>query len=108
MTRFLGGNTRNRGRGIDLINLILAGTKSRHGEYRFHKGSHRLDGLRWLSHDITVVARLDNLVLNVGFRLEGIGHLEDTGYYRESITASKAVCLQWSLCLLTATYWQGN
>lgn len=101
-------NTRNRGRGIDLINLILAGRKSRHGEDRFHKGSHRLDGLLWLSHDITVVARLDHLVLNVGFRLEGIGHLEDTGYYRESITASQAVCLQWSLCLLTATYWQGN
>lgn len=60
-----------------MINLILAGRKSRHGEDRFHKGSHRLDGLLWLSHDITVVARLDHLVLNVGFRLEGIGHLED-------------------------------
>lgn len=35
--------------------------------------------MRWLSGDVTVVARSDNLVLDVGCRVEGIRHLEDTG-----------------------------
>lgn len=69
-------------RRIGLINPILIGRKSWHSDNRLHQGSHRRDGMRWLSSDVTVVARSDNLVLDVGCRVEGIGHLEDTGYYR--------------------------
>lgn len=79
VTRLLGWETWNRNRRIDLINPILIGRNSWHRDNRFHEGSHWRDGVRWLSGDVTVVARSDNLVLDVGCRVEGIRHLEDTG-----------------------------